>query len=98
MDQVLVALDSAWRVLIACLILGAGLPVIFTVGLRELAVAGNAMTSPDRSSVPGVHRAIAYVLFAIVVIAILLGLAFIMASGLGYSITFDGVLPIIKKK
>jgi len=97
MDQFLAAMEGAWRVLVTCLILGAGLPTLYVVGIRQLALADTSASTPSRSAVPGVHRAVAYVLFAVVVVVILLGLAFIMAGGFGYSITFDGV-PALKKK
>jgi predicted secreted protein len=98
MDQLLAAGDGAWRVLVTGLILGVGLPALFTVGLRQLALSDGSSTAPTRSSNPVLHRVLAYVVFAVVVLAILLGLSYIVAQGFGYAITFDGILPIIKKK
>ena len=46
----------------------------------------------------GLHRAIAYALFAIVVLAILLGLSYIIAHGFGWSIGFNGIVPTFTKK
>ena len=97
MDQLLAALDGAWRVLVTCLILGAGLPALYTVGLRQLAAANGADSAPQAGSL-AVHRALAVIIFAVVIGAVLLGLAFITAHGFGFTITFDGVLPVIKKK
>ena len=98
MDQFLAGADGAWRVLVTCLILGAGLPSLYTVGLRQLALADGTSATPTRSANPLLHRVLAYVLFAVVLLAILLGLTYIVAHGLGYSVTFDGLLPIIKRK
>lgn len=96
MDQVLLALDSAWRVFIVCLLLGAGLPALYTVGIRQLATADGA--GGAKVSAPALHRVIAYVLFAVVIIAILLGLTFITATGFGYTMSFNGIVPVFKHK
>lgn len=98
MDQLLAALDGAWKVLVTCLILGAGLPALYSVGLKQLALADGTIATPKRSEYPAVHKAIAYVLFAVVILAIFLGLSFIMAGGFGYVIKLDQFPPSIKHK
>lgn len=96
MDQLLAAADGAWRVLLTCLLLGAGLPALYTVGLRQLAAANGVDTAPP----PGgrtLHRVIAYLLFAIVVSAVLAGLAYIILHGFGYTFgVVDGWPAIVK--
>lgn len=90
MNQLFAALDGAWRVLLAGLVLGAGLPALFALGVRQLAAAA----VPDSAGARwhgGVHRALAYASFAIVVLAVLLGLGYIVAHGFGYSITLSGI-------
>jgi hypothetical protein len=65
MHNVTLALQGAWKVLAASLILGAGLPIIFALGIRSLAwgsggeaevhttgVSGPKANRPERSS-PG---------------------------------------------
>lgn len=99
MNQVFAALDAGWRVLLAGVLLGAGLPSIFALGLRNLAWGAGA---PGPDGTPTTRNplgvAIAVLLFTIVGLSILLGLGYILAHGLGYSITFSGVLPTITKK
>lgn len=98
MDQFLAAADGAWRVLLTCLLLGVGLPALYTIGLRNLAFADGAMNDQVSGGRRGLHRAIAYALFAIVVLAILLGLSYIIAHGFGWSIGFNGIVPTFTKK
>nr|NLI50882.1 hypothetical protein [Propionibacterium sp.] len=97
MNQVIAAADGAWRVLLAGLLLGAGLPALFALGIRQLAAAHVPDTAGARWH-PGLHRAAAYVSFAVVVLAVLLGLSYIVAHGFGYVITFDGIIPVVRPK
>ncbi|MEU4557849.1 hypothetical protein AB0F72_05650 [Actinoplanes sp. NPDC023936] len=97
------ALDGAWRVLLAGLLLGAGLPVLFALGIRSLAWgAGEATVSESGVTVAGNRRplgtVIGYLLFAVVVLGVLLGLLFIVASGFGYKLDFSGILPTLVEK
>lgn len=97
MNQVFLALDAAWRVLMVGLILGAGLPALFSVGIRQSALA----RVPESAGVhvhAALHKSIAVAMYVIVLLAVLLGLTYIIAHGFGYLITFDGVLPVITKK
>lgn len=97
MNQILAALDAAWKVLAVGLLLGAGLPFLFSVGIRQSALA----RVPESAGVhvhAAVHRTLAVLAYAVVVLAILLGLAYIVAHGFGYVIGFDGVIPTITKK
>lgn len=86
------ALDGAWRVLLAGLLLGAGLPILFTLGIRSL--AWSAAGGPARQ----VGRAAGYALFGVVVLGVLLGIAFIVASGFGMRLSFAHVYPTIVPK
>lgn len=96
MNQLWLSLDAAWKVLLMGLLVGAGLPALFALALRQLAWANGEGTSSIRPHPIG--KVIAYLLFAVVILAIALGIAYITAHGFGYSITFDGLMPIIKKK
>lgn len=102
MEQFLAALDGAWRVLLIGLLLGAGLPALFAVGIRALAwgTGGEAERHADgvvlKPHVGG--RILAYTMFALVVLAVLAGVGYITAHGLGYTITFNGILPVITSK
>jgi hypothetical protein len=83
------AVDGAWRVLVAGLALGAGLPVLFALGLRSLAwsdAGGHARPA---------GRVLGYGLFAVVVLGVLLGITFIVAGGFGKALSFEHLYPTI---
>ena len=86
------ALDGAWRVLLAGLVLGAGLPVLFALGIRSL--AWSAAGGPARPA----GRALGYGLFTVVVIGVLLGITFIVATGFGKALSFEHIYPTIVAK
>jgi hypothetical protein len=102
MDQILAALNGGWQVLVVGMLLGAGLPTMFAFGIRALAwgAGGEAEVHAEgvvlKSHVMG--RVIAYTMFAIVVLSVLLGISYIVAHGLGWTVTFNGVLPVITPK
>ena len=91
----LTALDAGWRVLAAGLLLGAGLPILFALGVKSIAWANGDLPGTGRNPL---GRVVAGVLFAIVLLAIALGIGYIVAHGFGYTIAFDGVLPSIVKR
>ena len=97
------ALDGAWRVLLASLILGAGLPVLFALGIRSLAwgAGGDAEVHESGVTGPTPHRigtVLGWVLFAIVLLGIVLGITFIVASGFGKALSFEHIYPAIVNK
>lgn len=98
MEMVVLALDGAWKVLAAGLLLGAGLPALFAVAVRGLATAnGGALRSPSTPRPWG--RVLAWVLFAVILLAVAYGLTFIVATGLGKTVSFEHVVPwLVDKK
>ncbi len=102
MEQLLAALDAAWRVLLVGLVLGAGLPTMFAFGIRALAwgSGGDAEVHADGVVLKPhpLGRAIAYTMFALVIVSVLLGLGYIVAHGLGWTLTFNGILPVFTPK
>ncbi|MGI3782657.1 MAG: hypothetical protein ACRYG2_17990 [Janthinobacterium lividum] len=82
------AFEALWQVLVAGIILGAGLPAVFALGIkalgtgRTLAADGTTYDEPPT----GAGRAGSTVLFAICVAAILLGIFAVVASGFGIKI------------
>ncbi|GAA0487941.1 hypothetical protein Ade02nite_12190 [Paractinoplanes deccanensis] len=92
------ALEGAWKVLLAGLLLGAGLPALFALGIRSLAwgAGGDAEVSHARPNPLG--TVLGYALFAIVILGVLLGITFIVASGFGKTISFDHIYPTIVDK
>lgn len=70
--------ESIGKVLIIGLLFGAGLPALFAFGLRAHA-AGGEQIDDNGTVTPGnpAAKALAYLLYGIVVVAILLGLLWI---------------------
>ncbi|MEU7906821.1 hypothetical protein [Actinoplanes sp. NPDC049118] len=94
------ALEGAWKVLLAGVLLGAGLPILFALGVRALAygAGGDAEPgAPGRAARP-IGTAAGYLLFGIVVLGVLLGIAFIVAGGFGKTLSFQHVYPAIVDK
>lgn len=102
MDQLFAALNGAWQVLVAGLVLGAGLPALFAVGVNALAWgAGGDAELHESTPAPPPHRLgriVAYAVFGVVLLAVLAGVGYITAHGMGYSIAFDGLTPVITSK
>ena len=82
------AFESLWQVLVAGIVLGAGLPAVFALGIRvlgngrTLAADGATYSSPPT----GAGRAGSTVLFAVCVAAVLFGIFLIVAGGFGIKV------------
>jgi hypothetical protein len=97
------ALEGAWRVLLASLILGAGLPTLFALGIRSLAygAGGGAEVHDSDVTGPGPHpigTVVGWLLFLIVLAGVVLGITFIVASGFGKALSFEHIYPTIVNK
>jgi hypothetical protein len=96
------ALDGAWRVLVAGLLFGAGLPMLFALGVRAMAFgAGGDAETHEGGTAPAPHvlgRVLGVLCFAIVVAAVALGITYIVAAGLGKTISFEHIYPTIVDK
>ena len=88
-------LRAIGEVLLVGLVLGAGLPVLFAAGIRAMAhgAGGDAETSHARGHPVG--TALAVLCFALVVLAVAVGLTYVVASGFGRTLSFDGFVPRI---
>jgi hypothetical protein len=103
MENLGFAADGAWRVLVVSLILGAGLPALFGLGVRALAygAGGDAEVHESGVTAPAPHRigtVVAWLLFAAVLVGVVLGITFIVVSGLGKTLSFEHVFPQIVDK
>ena len=98
MNQVIAALDAAWRILLIGIVLGAGLPALFSFGVRAMAwgTGGDAEVHDDGVMPPAhpVGRWIGTGVFVVVVLVVLLAISYIVAHGLGYDVAFQGLLPV----
>ncbi|EME19273.1 hypothetical protein [Rhodococcus triatomae] len=92
MDLLTKTAESLWQVIAVGLLLGAGLPALFAVGLRLIGTADPGTAAPG-TAVVGARSRLAVVAgwacFAIVVIAIVTGILFIMADFLDHTFGID---------
>lgn len=85
--------EAIWKVLLVSLALGAGLPAVFALGIRSLAWGNGGELEGERTRGPVVGRVVAWLLFAVVAYGILAGLLFVIASGQGKTLDFSTVIP-----
>jgi hypothetical protein len=92
-------LQDAWKVLLYSLLLGAGLPIVYALGVRSLALVSPA---PSAAGDPTERRRLGAILaavcFAVVLAGVALGLLYIVAAGQGKLLSFDHVYPTMVPK
>lgn len=91
-------LQDAWKVLLYSVILGAGLPIVYALGVRSLALGSDGSqteVSPGRNPVGTVLAAIC---FLVVVAGVAVGLTYVIAAGKGEQLSFSHVYPTIVPK
>lgn len=88
MNTIGLLFEGAWHVLLAGLILGAGLPAIFALGIRSLSW-GAIGADEDPSHQPHLlGKVVGFTCFAVVLAAVGLGIGIIVASGFGLEVVF----------
>jgi len=94
------AAETIWKVALASLLLGAGLPVLFATGIRSLAWGTGAETNLAEARPNPAGKVLASVIFIIAAYVVVSGIVYIIATGKGsgYDITFRHVFPEIYKK
>lgn len=98
MNNFAFALEGAWKVLAAGLLFGAGLPLIFALGIRAMAYGTGGAAEVDNARPHPIGRVLAGICFAVVLIAVALGVTIIIASGFGKEVVFDGIIPTLQDK
>jgi hypothetical protein len=103
MHNVTLALQGAWKVLAASLILGAGLPLIFALGIRSLAWGSGGEAEVHATGVTGpkanpAGTVLGWILFIIVLAGVALGITYVVATGFGKVMSFDHIYPTIHSK
>jgi len=103
MHNVTLAFEAAWKVLVIGLVLGAGLPTLFAFGIRTMAwgQGGEAEVHAAGTAAPAPHpvgRALGILCFALVLLAVVLGITYIVAYGFGKELSFEHVYPTIQNK
>jgi hypothetical protein len=100
-NTVKLLLEGAGEVLVAGLVFGAGLPVVYALALRVLTLGATSYAGPDGDihSTPRMSsRLFSGLLIAVVVAGVLLGLMIIVATGFGKEVTFDTIYPTLTDK
>jgi hypothetical protein len=94
--------EDIWKILLTSLILGAGLPALFAVGIRSMAYGTGGDAEEHAAGVaPAPHpvgRIVAYLCFAVVLLVVALGITLIVATGFGKELSFDNIYPTIQDK
>ncbi len=98
MSNFLLALEGAWHVLLVGLVLGAGLPALFALGIRALSMGASDPDPGGRRRPSPAGRVIAGLCFAVVLLGILAGIGVIVAHGLGAQLTFNGLIPVFTRR
>ena len=96
-------LKAIGQILLIGLVLGAGLPVLFSAGIRAMAwgVGGEAETHADGAAAARPHplgRVLGVLCFAAVLACVAVGLTYIVASGFGKTVSFAHVFPTVVDK
>ena len=97
MDNLRFAIEGGWKVLWVGVILGAGLPLIFALGVRSLALGTSGATTESHEPNPA-GKALAALCFLAVAVAVALGITVIVAAGFGKVVSFDHVYPTLVPK
>jgi len=86
---------AIWQVLLASVVLGAGLPVIFALGVRSLAWGSAREAGDGAPARPGnpLGKVLAVVLFAVVLYILAIGIYYIIVGGHGKELDFNGIWP-----
>lgn len=90
--------NAIWQVLLIGLIVGAGLPAIFALGVKAMAYGVGGDAESDHAAGHPLGKVVGVLLFAVVLAAIALGIAIIVSSGFGYQVSFEHVFPTFVKK
>jgi hypothetical protein len=100
-ETIRLVLEAAWKVLYVGLLLGAGLPVVFALGIRAMAGREDEVGS-DGTVVAHPASAVARVLgvlcFALVLFGVAVGIMVIVGAGMGKVVSFEHVFPTLVPK
>lgn len=90
--------NAIGQVVAVSILIGAGLPAMFAYGVRALAEGAGGTAEVSGEAGKPAMRIVAYFCFAIVLAVVVIGLAIIISSGLGYQVSFEHVFPTFVKK
>ena len=88
MNNIGLALEGAGQVLFVGILLGAGLPVIFALGIRALSYGVGGAADIEAHEPHLISKVLAGLCFAVVIAAVLAGVGAIVMSGFGWEFGF----------
>lgn len=97
-DNLHYALDGTWRVLLASLVFGAGLPIVYAFGIRALAWGAGGDAEVSHAGPHRAGRLLAGGCFAVVLCGVALGLCIIAGTGFGKQVSFEQGYPTFVTK
>ena len=98
MNTLKLALEGSWKVFAVSLVLGAGLPMIFGLGVRSMALGAGGDAEISHSQPRPIGRLLAALCFLIVLAGVALGITIVVASGFGKAVSFEHVFPTLVAK
>lgn len=90
--------DAILMVLVVGVVVGAGLPAIFALGIKALAYGAGGDAEMSHEAGHPIGTVVGYLLFAVVLAVIAMGISIVVSSGLGYAVNFSHVIPTFHKK
>ena len=98
MNSLALAADGAWKLLVASLVLGAGLPFVFALGVRARASAAGARADGEHAERRPVGNVLFVLCLLVVLFGVALGITIVVASGFGKAVSFEHIYPTIVSK
>lgn len=98
MNNVMLALEGAWKVLAVSLVLGAGMPMVFGLGIRALALGTGGDAEVDHAQPQPIGKVLAALCLLIVLAGVAVGITVVVASGFDKAVSFEHIYPILVKK
>ncbi len=88
MNNIILALEGGGQVLLVGILLGAGLPAIFALGIRSLSYGVGGAADVEAHEPHPIGKVLAVLCFAVVIGAVIAGVGAIVASGFGWELNF----------
>jgi hypothetical protein len=98
MNNVTLAFQGAGQVLAVSLLLGAGLPMIFGLGVRFYALGAGGDAEVDHAQPKPLGKVLAVLCFLIVLAGVAIGITIVVASGFGKAVSFEHIYPVLVDK
>lgn len=98
MSNVILALESSLEVLGLSLLLGAGLPMIFGLGVRFMALGAGGDAEVDHARPKPIGKVLATLCFLLVLTGVAVGITIVVASGFGKAVSFEHIYPVLVNK